>query len=129
LFFILAFILPNTIVPFCLYWFTLLTFNKFGGPQLNLRKKLVISIMGWVAFWIGEIVIIGFYPIDLYKNPLIFFLFFAAYTLVAIFPLKLVSKFSYVKTLILVVIFWNVQFLIQIGLSLTIFRPCINYIR
>jgi len=121
-------ILLNTLVPLLLYRLAVLIICKFGGPQAGIWRVMLLSFIGWAAFWIVgivivEIVIMMGYPTNFDQNPFIFLLFLAAYSLVVIFPLKLISRFSYIKSSMLIAIFWVLQFLILLALRLTLFKP------
>jgi len=59
-------------------------------------------------------------------------LFLAVYSIVIISPIKSISKFSFLKAAMTIIVFWILQitiFAIQITISKIIFKPFVNYIK
>jgi hypothetical protein len=126
-------ILLNTIAPFLLCRCTLLAFSKIGGPQSGMWKSMLVSIIGFVGFFLVlRVGLTILWETNANLNPcslIVILGFLVVYFVVIIIPVKVITKFNYFKASLLVVAFWILQFSIQFIINKIIFRPLINVIK
>jgi len=124
LYVILVEYLGNVIVPFLLCWMSLLIFTKSRGTKLSKWKLLLLPLIGWLGFClVGIIGIIIFSVVYTYQVPYLLLLYLAVYVTVVLFPLKYISRFSFLKTGLLATVFWVLQYLIQKLIHTFLLKP------
>jgi len=118
--------LREIIFPLLLCWLVAYVFRIFSSPKLSLIRTSLVALIGWLGFCLVlaiSLTLITNVEYNANQEVYLLLLNFTVFIAVVIFPLKYISRFSFLKTGLLSAIFWILQFYIM-WLGLTYFhRP------